>query len=74
MMHTADPERIDAFARLLAEPDPRDLGRRGHVLRYAGDPDRRATRLPKILRGWMQRQMDDAEAAYSADPPSPPPH
>jgi len=45
-MQTFDPVCFDAFERLLALPDPRDLPRRAHVYRYEGDPDRRGTRLP----------------------------
>jgi hypothetical protein len=51
-----DPTCFDAFSRLLARPDPGDLPRRGHVLCCAGDPDRRATRLPSILMGWLQQR------------------
>jgi len=56
MMQTIDPVYLDAFARLLARPDPRDLPRRAHVFRFEGDPNRRATRLPGILMGWLQRR------------------
>lgn len=56
MMQIVDPERFDAFVRLLAQPDPTDLPRRRHVPRYEGDPDRRATRLPGILMAWLQRR------------------
>jgi hypothetical protein len=56
MMQTFDPVCFDAFARLLAQPDPTDLPRRTHVYRCAGDPDRRLTRLPGILMGWLQRR------------------
>jgi hypothetical protein len=56
MMKTFDSERYDAFARLLARPDPRDLPRRTHICQCEGDPDRRATRLPGILMGWLQRR------------------
>jgi hypothetical protein len=56
-MHTIDPLRLDAFMRLLAQPDPSDLPRRGHVYRCAGDPNRRATRLPAILTAWLQRRI-----------------
>jgi len=56
MMQVIDPVRFDAFVRLLAEPDPTDLPHRGHVLRYAGDPNRRETRLPGILEAWLQRR------------------
>jgi hypothetical protein len=56
MPTTIDPVCLDAFARLLARPDPPDLPRRAHVYRYAGDPDRRVTRLPGILMAWLQRR------------------
>jgi hypothetical protein len=56
MMHRFDAASLDAFARLLARPDPRDLPRRGHVRRCEGDPNRRATRFPGILMGWLQRR------------------
>lgn len=54
MRQALDLERVDAFVRLLAQPDPCDLPRRAHVYRCAGDPERRATRLPGILMGWLQ--------------------
>jgi hypothetical protein len=56
MIQTFDPVGFDAFVRLLARPDPTDLPPRGHVYRCEGDPDRRATRLPGILMGWLQRR------------------
>ena len=56
MMQTFDPTCLEAFARLLARPDPTDLPKRAHVYRCAGDPNRRATRLPGILMGWLQRR------------------
>jgi hypothetical protein len=56
MMQMSDPARFDAFARLLARPDPTDLPRRAHAFRCEGDPDRRATRLPGIFMGWLQRR------------------
>ena len=56
MKPTLDPVCIDAFTRLLARPDPMDLPRRCHVYRYEGDPERRTTRLPGILMGWLQRR------------------
>jgi hypothetical protein len=55
-MQTINPARFDAYLRLLAEPDPADLPRRSHVPRYAGDPNRPATRLPGILMAWLQRR------------------
>ena len=55
-MRVLDPASFDALARLLSRPDPADLPRRAHVYRYDGDPDRRATRFPGILMGWLQRR------------------
>jgi len=52
MMQTFDPASFNAFARLMARPDPTDLPRRAHVRRCEGDPSRRATRLPAILMRW----------------------
>jgi len=69
MMQAFDPVCFDAFARLLARPDPVDLPRRAHVYRCEGDPDRRATRLPGILMGWLQRrhlEIDIEEPRVSA--------
>ena len=56
MMQVIDPKRFDAFVQLLSLPDPADLPRRGRILRCEGDPDRRTTRLPAILMGWLQRR------------------
>jgi hypothetical protein len=56
MMRTFDPESFNAFARLLARPDPPDLPRRAHVHSCDGDPNRRVTRLQPILMGWLQRR------------------
>ena len=56
MMQIIDSSRLQAFSQMLAEPDPLDLARRGHVLRCAGDPDRRETRLPGILTAWLQHR------------------
>ena len=64
MLQIIDPVRFDAFVRLLAQPDPADLPHRGHVCRCEGDPNRRATRLPRILMGWLQDRhlrIDDDE-------------
>ena len=55
-MEAYDPVSYDAFVRLMARPDPKDLPRRAHVHRFKGDPDRRATRFPAILMGWLQRR------------------
>jgi hypothetical protein len=56
MIPRFDSERFEAFERLLAEPDPADLPTRAHAYRCAGDPARRATRLPAILMAWLQRR------------------
>ena len=56
MMRTIDPVHLDAFAKMLALPDPTDLPRRAHVCRYDGDPDRRTTRYPQILMNWLQQR------------------
>ena len=60
-MQTFDPVCFEAFARLLARPDPTDLPRRAHVNRCEGDPNRRTTRLPGILMGWLQRRHLDID-------------
>jgi len=72
-MQTIDPVCLDAFAKLLARPDPTDLPRRAHVYRCEGDPNRRATRLPGILMAWLQRRhlaIDVEEPLASATPTS----
>ncbi len=56
MIQVIDPKRFDAFVQLMSLPDPADLPRRGHVLRCEGEPDRRATRLPRIIMGWLQQR------------------
>ena len=69
MMQTFDPVCFNAFAQLLARPDPKDLPRRAHVHRWDGDPNRRETRLPGILMGWLQRrylEIDVEEPLASA--------
>jgi len=63
MFQTFDPWRVDAFAKLLASPQPADLPRGAQVHRWDGDPDRRTTRLPAIIMGWLQHRhlANDAE-------------
>jgi hypothetical protein len=56
MMQAFNPVSFDAFAQLLARPDPADLPRRAHVCTCEGDPNRRETRFPAILMGWLQRR------------------
>jgi hypothetical protein len=36
MMHTVDRIQLEAFAQMLARPDPSDLPRRASVCRYDG--------------------------------------
>ncbi len=54
MFQTFDQMRADAFTRLLASPQPADLPSGGHVHRCDGDSNRRTTRLPGIIMGWLQ--------------------
>jgi hypothetical protein len=56
VIHAFDPSCLAAFERLLATPDPPEMPRRVHVQPYGGDPERRVTRLPVILMGWLQRR------------------
>jgi hypothetical protein len=56
MMKTFDPVSFEAFEELMARADPTDLPPRTHVFWCEGDPNRRATRLPGILMGWLQRR------------------
>ena len=70
-MRTFDPVCFDALERLLEQPDPADLPRRGHVYRWEGDPDRRVTRLPGILMAWLQRRhlaVDSEQPLKAAAP------
>jgi hypothetical protein len=68
MRQAFDVTRFDAFTRLLARPDPKELPRRGHVNRYQGDPARRGTRLPDILMAWMQRRHLEIEIDETLEP------
>jgi hypothetical protein len=65
MIQVYDPVCLEAFAQLLARPDPTDLPRRTHVYRCEGDPNRRATRLPGILMGWLQRRHLETDVEES---------
>ena len=60
-------ERYNAFAQLLSRPDPAGMPRRANVSRWAGEPDRRGTRLPGILMAWMQHR----HLALDVDEPVP---
>jgi hypothetical protein len=51
---------FEAYARLLARPDPPDLPRRAVIVRYEGDPDRRATPLPWEAGGVVAMARLDA--------------
>ncbi len=61
MLQPLDSACLDAFVKLLAEPDPADLPRRAHVFRCDGDPNRRTTRLQPIHMAWLQRRLLDRE-------------
>jgi hypothetical protein len=60
-MYACDPECFKAFERLLAQPDPPEMPRRAHVYSCDGELERRATRLPAILMGWLQRRHLDVD-------------
>ena len=62
MSQTFDPRRVDAFARLLASPQPADLPRGGQVHRWDGEPDRRTTRLPAMIMAWLQHRHFEVDA------------
>jgi hypothetical protein len=68
MIQTFNPVRFDAFTRLLARPDPRELPRRGHVIRWQGEPERRGTRLPGIIMAWMQRRHLEIDIEETSAP------
>jgi hypothetical protein len=70
MMRTFNPVRFEAMAELLARPDPNDLPRRSHVYRYVGDPQRRTTRFPGILMGWLQRHYLEVDVEETPAPAS----
>jgi hypothetical protein len=67
MFQSFESRRVDAFARLLAKPQPADLPRGGQVHRYDGDPDRRVTRLPAIIMGWLQHRHLELDAEEPLD-------
>jgi hypothetical protein len=55
MMQPFDPVCFEAYARLLALPDPPEMqGLRGHSVRCLGQPNRRETLFPRVLIGWLQ--------------------
>ncbi|HZR26292.1 MAG TPA: hypothetical protein VFA59_22035 [Vicinamibacterales bacterium] len=68
MMQTFDPTTFNAFARMMARPDPSDLPRRAHVACCEGDPNRRTTRLPGILMAWLQRRHLETDVETLANP------
>jgi hypothetical protein len=49
-------ERRLAIADLLAQPDPPDLGRRGHRVRVEGKPDR-FNLLPVLAAAFVQQKL-----------------
>lgn len=59
-MNAMPPEdRVELFARVLAEPFDLDAART-HTLKFDGRPDRRETVLPALLTRWAQRRLVDA--------------
>jgi hypothetical protein len=62
MIQTFDPGRLEAFEQILARPLPANLPPGGQIHRWDGDPDRRTTRLPGILMGWLQRRHLEVDA------------
>jgi hypothetical protein len=51
-----DVERRLAIADLLAQPDPPDLGRRGHRVRVEGKPDR-FNLVPMLAAAFVQQKL-----------------
>ena len=70
MIQTFDPQRLTAYERLLASPQPADLPAGGRVHCLDGDPDRRTTRLPRIMMAWLQRRHLDADAEEALPAPA----
>lgn len=53
------PERLDAYAALLRQPDPPELPPRRSVLTYAGRPDRLATLvIPLMIKAAVWRYTE----------------
>lgn len=55
-------DRLAAFERLLAQPDPRELTR-GHRLTQPGKRDRHSRFWQACVRVWLQRQIGQAEGS-----------
>jgi hypothetical protein len=62
MMRAFDPAFLEAFEHLLALPDLADLPRRGHALRWEGEPNRRVTRLLPLVMCWLQQHLLESDA------------
>jgi hypothetical protein len=53
------PDRLDAYAALLRQPDPPELPPRRHHLTYAGRPDRLETLVvPLLIKAAVWRAED----------------
>jgi hypothetical protein len=53
------PDRLDAYAALLRQPDPPELPPRRHHLTYAGRADRLATLVvPLLIKAAIWRYAD----------------
>ena len=57
-MQPFDQVRYDAFARLLAQPDPSDLPRRVSFARCEGDPNQPVRCLPVLTASLEGRSRD----------------
>lgn len=69
MIHPFDVDTFNAYEQILAQADPPDLPRRAHVRICDGDPNRRATRYPHILTGWLQRHYMDVDGENGESQP-----
>ena len=70
-MQPFNQEAFEAFTALLERPDPREMPRRAHMMRWEGDPNRRATRLPPILMAWLQLRFLEADGEELPAPARP---
>ena len=55
----------------MAWPDPKDLPRRAHALRWEGEPDRRSTRLLPIVMAWLQQRFLEIDVEGPLAPATP---
>ncbi|MEO8679240.1 MAG: hypothetical protein ABI665_09355 [Vicinamibacterales bacterium] len=50
-------QRLVAFERLLATPDPPELGHRGHCMTHAGHPLRFESEWLSASRAWLEYRL-----------------